>query len=110
MLVHTIIGVLDIILQIASFLILIQAVVSLLLAFNVVNRYNGFVAGLAQSLDAVTAPIYRPFRRVLPATGGIDWSPFVALVVIRIIEYVLGNIDVAAMAGAYGACGDGAGH
>ena len=94
MLIHTLIGVLEIILQVASFLILVQAILSLLIGFNGVNRYNGFVAGLDSGLDQITAPIYRPLRRVLPVTGGIDWSPFVALLVIRILLYVLGNIDV----------------
>ncbi len=101
MFVHTLIGVLEIILDVASFLILIQAVVSILLAFNVVNRHNGFVAGLASSLDQITAPMYRPFRRFLPTSGGIDWSPFAALIVIRILMYVLGNIDVAVITSNY---------
>ena len=101
MFVHTLIGVLEIILDVASFLILIQAVISILLAFNVVNRHNGFVAGLAASLDQITAPMYRPFRRVLPTSGGIDWSPFAALIVIRILMYVLNNIDVAVLTSSY---------
>lgn len=101
MFIHTIIGVLEIILNAASFLILIQAVLSILLAFNVVSRHGGFVAGLASSLDQVTAPMYRPLRRIIPATGGVDWSPFVALIVIRILMYVLGNIDVSVMSAGY---------
>ena len=95
------IGVLEIILNVASFLILIQAVLSILLAFNVVNRYNGFVAGLSSSLDQITGPMYRPLRRFLPVTGGIDWSPFAALIVIRILLYILGNIDVSLMSAGY---------
>ena len=45
--------------------------------------------------------MYRPFRRVLPTSGGIDWSPFAALIVIRILMYVLGNIDVAVLTSSY---------
>ncbi|WP_174297677.1 YggT family protein [Sphingomonas bacterium] len=102
MFVHTIIGVLEIILNAASFLILIQAVLSILLAFNIVNRYGGFVAGMASSLDQITAPMYRPIRRVVPASGGVDWSPFVALIVIRILMYVLGNIDMSVLSAGIG--------
>jgi YggT family protein len=98
-LVHTLIGVLEIILDVASFVILVQAILSLLISFNVVNRYNGFVAGLDSGLDALTAPVYRPLRRIVPVAGGIDWSPFVALVLIRILLYVLGNIDMAVLSG-----------
>jgi YggT family protein len=102
LLIHTIIGVLEIILNVASFLILIQAVLSLLLAFNVVNRYNGFVAGIDSGLDQITRPMYRPLRRFIPVAGGIDWTPFAALVIIRILQYVLNNIDMAVLTGGAG--------
>jgi YggT family protein len=101
--IHTIIGVLEILLDVASVLILVQAVLSLLIAFNVVNRYNQLVAGLDSGLDQLTRPIYRPLRRVVPITGGIDWSPFVALVIIRILQYVLGNMDMAVLTSGAGA-------
>ena len=90
---HTLIGVLLILLNVLSFLVLIQVVLSLLISFNVVNRYNGFVSGVDGARDQITAPIYRPIRRVLPAAGGIDWAPFVVLILIRVLMYVLGNLD-----------------
>ena len=90
---HTLIGVLLILLNVLSFLVLIQVVLSLLISFNVVNRYNGFVSGVDGALDQLLGPIYRPIRRVLPATGGIDWAPFVVLILIRVLMYILGNLD-----------------
>jgi YggT family protein len=102
LLVHTIIGILLILLNVLSLLILIQAVLSLLIAFNVVNRYNGLVAGIDSGLDQITRPIYRPLRRFIPVAGGIDWTPFAALVLIRILQYVLGNIDMAVLTGGAG--------
>ena len=97
---HTLIGVLLIVLNVLSFLVLIQVILSLLITFNVVNRHNGFVSGLDSGLDQITAPLYRPLRRVLPTAGGIDWAPFAALIVIRILMYVLGNLDASLYTGA----------
>jgi len=91
--VHTLIGVLLILLNVLSFLVLMQVILSLLINFNVVNRYNGFVSGLDSGLEQITAPIYRPLRRVLPAAGGIDWAPFAVLVIIRVLMYVLARVD-----------------
>ena len=93
MLTHTIIGILAIVLQVASFLILIQVVLSLLLTFNVVNHSNQLVRSLDSGLSQITEPMYRPLRRFLPSGGPIDWAPFAALIIIRILLYVLGNID-----------------
>jgi len=93
--VHTLIGVLLILLNVLSFLVLVQVILSLLINFNVVNRYNGFVSGLDSGLEQITAPIYRPLRRVLPAAGGIDWAPFAVLVIIRVLMYVLARVDAA---------------
>lgn len=97
---HTLIGVLLIILNVLSFLVLIQVILSLLISFNVVNRHNGFVSGLDSGLDQLLGPIYRPLRRVLPVTGGIDWAPFAVLIIIRILMYVLENLDVSLATGA----------
>ena len=93
MLTHTIIGILQILLDVASFLILIQVVLSLLLAFNVVNRHSEIVRTVDNALTQITEPLYRPLRRIVPAGGGIDWAPFIALVLVRILQYVLGNLD-----------------
>ena len=90
---HTLIGVLLILLNVLSFLVLVQVILSLLINFNVVNRYNGFVSGLDSGLEQITAPIYRPLRRVLPTAGGIDWAPFAVLVIIRVLMYVLARVD-----------------
>jgi len=102
LIIHTIIGVIEIVLDVLSTLILIQAVLSLLIGFNVVNRSNQLVRAVDGGLGQITEPIYRPLRRVIRPTGGIDWSPFLALVAIRILLYVLGNVDMAVLSGSYG--------
>ena len=63
--------------------IIVSAVMSWLVAFDVINLRNPFVANVARFLDAVTRPILRPIQRVIPSLGGIDISPIIALLVIQ---------------------------
>ncbi len=69
--------------------IVIQAVMSVLIAFNVINTYNDFVASLWRALNTITEPIYRPIRRVLPDFGAIDFAPFIVLVAIGLLQRVV---------------------
>ena len=89
---------LDIITQILALLIqvvlvavIIQFVLSLLLAFNVVNRHNGLVDAVWTAINAILDPILRPIRRIMPATGAIDFSPMVLIIVLQIVMIVLRN-------------------
>ncbi len=79
-------NIVQILLDVASLIIIVQFILSLLILFNVVSRHHDFVDGLWRGLTAVTDPIYRPIRRILPNTGGIDFSPMVVLIIIRIID------------------------
>jgi YggT family protein len=83
------IGVLLILLKVIWWILVIQIVLSLLIAFNVINTYNPYVGGLARGLERITEPVYRPIRRVLPDFGGLDFSPMVVLVVIMILNELL---------------------
>ncbi len=66
--------------------ILIQAVMSWLIAFNVINTYNDAVRAVWDTLQKLTDPLYRPIRRVLPDFGALDLSPLVVLLLIAILE------------------------
>ena len=99
MLTLTIIRILKVILDVTWWIIIAQFVVSLLFAFNVVNRSNGGVRSIAEGLDRVTEPLYRPIRRFLPVMGGLDFSPLVVLVLMQIINIVLDSIAVSALTG-----------
>jgi YggT family protein len=57
------------------YVIIASAVMSWLIAFNVVNLYNPLVRSICQALQAVTEPLQRPIRRLLPDMGGVDISP-----------------------------------
>lgn len=69
--------------------IIISAILSWLVAFNVINLRNQFVYGVARFLDAVTAPVLRPFQKIIPPLGGIDVSPIVAILVLQGIRAYL---------------------
>jgi YggT family protein len=80
------IGIANYLLGILGFIILIDCVISTLISFNVINTYNNFVASIARGLAGICAPVYRPFRRILPNTNPLDLAPFAALITISIIR------------------------
>ena len=80
------IQIVDIILTVLWWFIIAQAVMSWLIAFNVINTHNDFVAQLWMMLDRITEPFYRPFRRIMPDFGGLDLTPMLVLILIIIIQ------------------------
>jgi YggT family protein len=75
------------------YIIIAGAVMSWLIAFNVINPYNQFVRSLWQGLTAVTEPVLRPIRRRMPDLGGIDISPVVLIIACWFLQgVVLPNI------------------
>lgn len=88
----TIINILQVLIQIARWIILIQFILSILISFNVINTYNDFVRSLVTGLDRLTEPLYRPVRRILPDFGTIDFSPLVVLILLSILSLILNNI------------------
>src|SRR3546814_14104603 len=80
------IQIINILLNIIWWIIIIQAILSWLIAFNVINTYNDFVRNVLIALDRITAPIYRPIRRIMPALGALDLSPLVVLLALYIIQ------------------------
>jgi YggT family protein len=81
--------ILDFLLQVLMWIIIVQAILSWLVAFNVINTYNQFVRSLLTALDRMTTPLYRPIRRILPDFGGLDFSPMVILLIIIVIRRLL---------------------
>lgn len=75
-----------ILLTVLWWFIIAQAVMSWLIAFNVINTHNDFVRQLWLMLDRITEPLYRPFRRIMPDFGGLDLTPMVVLILIIILD------------------------
>ncbi len=76
-------------LNIYTWILIASAVLSWLIAFNVVNTRNQFVAGVWDFLYRVTEPALRPIRNLLPNLGGIDISPIILLLIIFFIERLI---------------------
>ena len=72
-------------------LVIVQFVLSLLIAFNVVNTQNDFVVAIYRSVNALLDPMLRPVRKIMPDTGSIDFSPLVLIVGLNILNILLSN-------------------
>ena len=77
------------VLDIYIWLLIAAAVLSWLVAFNVVNTRNSVVAMIGDFLYRITEPVLRPIRNVLPGLGGIDVSPVILILIILLIENVI---------------------
>lgn len=87
----------DMLLGVLRWIIIIQAIMSWLVAFNVINTYNNFVRQVLYALDKITEPIYRPIRKIMPDFGQLDLSPLVALLLIIILQMVIGHAQAQVM-------------
>ena len=76
-------------LQLYTYLIVASAILSWLVAFNVVNTRNDFVRSIWNFLDAVTEPVLRPIRNILPNLGGVDISPIILILLIIFIQNLI---------------------
>src|SRR3954451_2971093 len=86
------VDIVNLLLSIVTWIIIIQVVMSWLFAFNVLNTSSHGVRTFAVALDRLTAPLYRPIRRILPDFGGLDFSPLVVLILIQVIEKLLNGV------------------
>ena len=77
------------VLEIYKWIVIAAVIVSWLTAFNVINQYNQFVRTLLRILIALTEPVFRPIRKVIPAVGGLDLSPIVVFVIIWFLQYTI---------------------
>ncbi len=70
----------DTVINIYIWILIAAAVLSWLIAFNVVNTRNQIVSGVAEFLYRVTEPALRPIRNMLPSLGGLDISPVILII------------------------------
>jgi YggT family protein len=82
----------DLLLSIITWIIIAQVILSWLFAFNILNTGSNGVHTIAVAIDRITAPLYRPIRRLLPDFGGIDFSPLVILILIQVIKKLLAGV------------------
>jgi YggT family protein len=79
----------DTLIQLYIWILIAAAILSWLIAFNVVNTRNNFVAAVANFFYHVTEPVLRPIRSILPNLGGIDISPVVLIIGLLFLERII---------------------
>ena len=86
---RAVLDVILLVLHLYSYVIIVVAIMSWLVAFNVINIYNNVVRTIWDTLNAITEPVLRPIRRVLPNFSGLDLSPLVLLLLIFLIQDII---------------------
>ncbi len=81
--------ILDYLLTLLRYVIIVQAILSWLIAFNIINLHSGAVQTISQALTTMTEPIYRPIRKALPDFGPLDMSPIVVLILLYILQAII---------------------
>ena len=95
MFLYTLIQIVGLLTNVLVMLIIVQFVIGLLFAFNVVNPGNPFLSQIYRSINALLEPVLGPIRRIMPATGAIDFSPLVLIVILQVLMIVLTNLAAA---------------
>lgn len=85
----SVLDVILLVLQLYVWLLIAAAILSWLIAFNVVNTHNQVVAMIADFLYKITEPVLRPIRSILPNLGGIDISPIIVILIIFFLQNVI---------------------
>src|ERR1700757_3478266 len=88
-LIGTILWLFDTLVGLYIMVIVAAVVVSWLIAFGVLNTYNHLARSLVQMLDALTEPVFRQVRRVLPPLGGLDLSPLVVIIALQALRMLV---------------------
>jgi YggT family protein len=92
----TLVQIVDLLISVLVTLMIVQFVIGLLLNFNVINGSNQFVLSIYNAINSLLEPILAPIRRIMPATGTLDFSPLVLIILLQILRIVLTNLALAA--------------
>ncbi|KAA5610506.1 YggT family protein [Rhodovastum atsumiense] len=91
--------ILQVLLDLYRWAVILAAVFSLLLAFNVLDSRNRLVWTIGDFLYRVTEPALRPIRNLLPSFGNIDISPIILIVLITVVQMILSRVYAAIVYG-----------
>ena len=86
---QAVLDVILLVLKMYTYVIIAVAIMSWLIAFNVINLYNNFVRSICNGLNALTEPVLRPIRNMLPNFTGLDLSPLVLLLLIFLLQDII---------------------
>jgi YggT family protein len=86
---YAVLNLISTVINIYIFLLIASAIMSWLVAFNVIDFRNQFVRQIGQFLYNITEPPLRPIRRIIPNLGGIDISPMVLILILIFVQDLL---------------------
>src|SRR3546814_18098986 len=86
---YALVGISTMLVQILIWIIVIKAILSWLVAFNVINVHNQFVRTVLHALERITEPLLPPIRRFMPDLGGIDFTPMVLILLLLAVPRLL---------------------
>jgi YggT family protein len=75
--------------DIYQWVIIAAVIASWLVVFNVINARNEIVRAILRALDALTEPVFRQVRRIVPAVGGLDLSPIIVLIALWFLQRLI---------------------
>jgi YggT family protein len=77
------------VLDLYTYVVIAAVILSWLIAFNVVNTYNDVVRAISNAVNALTEPVLRPIRQIMPNLGGLDISPIILFLLIFLIQRII---------------------
>ena len=83
------IGFFVLVIDLYIWIVIASAILSWLVAFNVVNTNNRVVLMIGDTLYRVTEPVLRPIRNILPNLGGIDISPVILIIALMFLDQLI---------------------
>ena len=89
----------DLLLRVLGWIIIVQVILSWLIAFNVLNTSSQGLRAFVGALERITDPLYRPIRKVMPDFGGIDFSPMVVIIIIQVLHMLLTGAETSLITG-----------
>ena len=96
---YAIFWLIDTVVNLYIFMLIASAILSWLVAFNVINTSNRFVYMVGDFLYRVTEPALRPIRRIMPDLGGIDISPIILILILQFANMLIQTDVRMALAG-----------
>ena len=90
----SVIMILFLVLNLVWWIVIVQAVMSWLISFDVINLRQPFVYQLWHGLNRLLEPLYRPIRNLLPNMGGLDLSPMILIIAILFLQRLI-MVDIA---------------
>ncbi|HEU0117927.1 MAG TPA: YggT family protein [Alphaproteobacteria bacterium] len=74
--------------------LIIGAVLSWLVAFNIINAHNRFVQVIGDFLFRLTEPLLQPIRKLVPSVGGLDLSPLILIFIIMFLQSFIRHLVI----------------